>query len=62
MLTIYRCDENGVTNLVGSKTITGFGQADYFDVYGNLDGSDGGFIVAASNQGKAVKIPLAMEC
>ncbi len=59
VLTIYRCDENGVTNLVGSKTITGFGQADYFDVYGNLDGSDGGFIVAASNQGKAVKIPFS---
>lgn len=57
-LSIYRCDQEGNTALLGKKTIDGFGLTDYFDVYGALNSANGGFIVAASNQGKAVKIPF----
>lgn len=56
--SLYSCDKNGVTTLVFDSLITGFGQADYFDVRGELNSTDGGFLVAASDQGKAIRIPF----
>lgn len=40
--------------------ITGFGRSDYFELYGDYNTANGGYLVAASNAGgKVLKIPIA---
>jgi len=59
-LYFHTCDINtGECTLLDSVYTPGLGRSDYFAVYGELDSSEGGYLVSASNYGKAAIIPMA---
>ncbi|NDW08527.1 hypothetical protein [Dysgonomonas sp. 520] len=47
------------TTSLGNVTVNGMGRSDYFDIYGNRNTAEGGYIAFASNSNKVGYIPMA---